>query len=183
MLIAQQKKQENIAEYIIYMYQIEDLIRAHQFDIDSIIENVVRPQLPDESFLNQYRKWYQALIDDMRTSRIQKKGHLQELNEIMIELSYLHNTLINMTKDAKYIGVFESASPFIDEFKEKSDLKEKNQLEVAFHALYMKLLLRLQKKEITSETEEAFDSMRVMIAYLARAYHKMKSGDLDFLQN
>jgi len=183
MLIAQQKKQENIAEYIIYMYQIEDLIRAHHFEIDSIIENVVRPQLPDESFLNQYQKWYKGIIDDMKTSRIQKKGHLQELNEIMIELSYLHNTLINMTKDAKYVGVFEHASPFIDEFKEKSDLKEKNHLEVAFHALYMKLLLRLQKKEITSATEEAFDSMRVMIAYLARAYHKMKSGDLDFLKN
>ncbi len=183
MLIARQKKQENIAEYIIYMYQIEDLIRAHKFDLDSIMENVVKPQLPDDSFVNQYRNWYQELIESMQTSRIQKKGHLPELNEIMIEISYLHNTLINMTKDEKYIGVFERATPYIDEFKEKSDLKDKNQLEVAFHALYMKLLLRLQKKEISSETEEAFDSMRVMIAYLARAYHKMKSGDLDFLQN
>ena len=183
MLIARQKKQENIAEYIIYMYQIEDLIRAQNFDLDNIMENVVKPQLPDDSFVNQYRSWYQDLIDGMKTSRIQKKGHLPELNDIMIEMSYLHNTLINMTKDEKYIGVFERATPYIDDFKEKSDLKDKNQLEVAFHALYMKLLLRLQKKEISSETEEAFDAMRVMIAYLARAYHKMKSGDLDFLKN
>jgi hypothetical protein len=47
----------------------------------------------------------------------------------------------------------------------------------------MKLLLKLQKKEISPETEEAFDAMRVMLAYLSRGYHKMKSGDLDFLQN
>jgi hypothetical protein len=47
----------------------------------------------------------------------------------------------------------------------------------------MKLLLRLQKKEISAETEEAFDSMRIMLAYLSRGYHKMKSGDLDFLKN
>jgi hypothetical protein len=47
----------------------------------------------------------------------------------------------------------------------------------------MKLLLKLQKKEISAETEEAFDSMRVMLAYLARTYHQMKSGELNFFNN
>ena len=28
MIIARQKKQENIAEYLLYMWQIEDIIRA-----------------------------------------------------------------------------------------------------------------------------------------------------------
>ena len=41
MLVAQQKLKENIAEYILYMYQIEDVIRAYQFDLDSILENYV----------------------------------------------------------------------------------------------------------------------------------------------
>jgi len=52
-----------------------------------------------------------------------------------------------------------------------------------FGAMYMKLLLRLQKKEISAETEEAFDAMRIQLAYLSQAYHKMKRGDLDFLKN
>ena len=56
MLIAQQKLKENIAEYILYMYQIEDVIRAYQFDLDSILENYVKPQLPDNSFLSSYTK-------------------------------------------------------------------------------------------------------------------------------
>ena len=88
-----------------------------------------------------------------------------------------------MTKDEKYIGLFEVATKYIDELKSKSDLREKNQVEIAFHGMYMKLLLKLQKKEISPETEEAFDSMRIMLAYLSRGYRKMKSGDLDFLQN
>ena len=71
----------------------------------------------------------------------------------------------------------------INDFKQKSNLKDKNDIEIAFHAMYMKLLLRLQKKEISAETEDAFDSMRIMLAYLSRGYHKMKSGDLDFLKN
>ncbi len=183
MLVAQQKQQENIAEYILYMYQIEDVIRAYRFDIEEILEHYVRPQLPDESFMSQYRKWYEGLIKEMKSSKIEKLGHLPSLNEVMIELSYLHTTLLTATKDPKYIGIFDVSSINIADFKEKSNLKDKNDVEIAFHAMYMKLLLRLQKKEISAETEEAFDSMRIMLAYLSRGYHKMKAGDLDFLKN
>ena len=37
MLIARQKLNENIAEYVLYMFQIEDLIRAYDFDLEGII--------------------------------------------------------------------------------------------------------------------------------------------------
>lgn len=183
MLIARQKLNENIAEYVLYMYQIEDLIRAYQFDLDAIIENYVRPQLPDNSFIEQYKEWYRDLIAQMRSQRIEKQGHLHDLRDILVEMSYLHNTLLNMANDQKYRSVFEAATPYIEEFKERSNLKDKNHIEIIFHALYMKLLLKIQKKEISAETEEAFDAMRVMIAYLARTYHQMKSGNLNFLNN
>ena len=55
-------------------------------------------------------------------------------------------------------------------------------VDVCFHALYMKLLMRLQKQEISAETEHAFDSMRILVAYLAKAYHNMKAGDMDMFQ-
>ncbi|MDG1428488.1 MAG: DUF4924 family protein [Crocinitomicaceae bacterium] len=183
MLVAQQKQKENIAEYIIYMYQIEDIIRAYNFDVEAVLDNYVRPQLPDASFIEQYRTWYSSLIAEMRSAKIEKTGHLPSLQEIMIELSYLHNTMVNLTKDVHYVPVYESAVPYIEEFQEKSDQKDKNHTEAAFQAIYMKLLLRLQKKEISAATEEAFDAMRVMIAYLSQSYKKMKEGDLDFLSN
>lgn len=183
MLVAKQKERENIAEYILYMYQVEDVIRAYRFDIEEILEQYVRPQLPDESFMGQYREWYQKIINEMKSNKLEKVGHLPSLNEVLIELSYLHTTLLTATKDPKYLGIFEVASKNINEFKDKSNLKDKNDVEIAFHAMYMKLLLRLQKKEISAETEEAFDSMRIMLAYLGQGYHKMKAGDLDFLKN
>lgn len=181
MLIAQQKLQENIAEYILYMYQIEDVIRAYNLDIEAILENYVRPQLPDESFLSQYRTWYQGLINEMKAQKIEKVGHVASLNEVMVELSYLHTTMLSV--DKKYQGVVEAAKNFIEEFKAKSNLKDKNDVELALHAMYMKLLLRLQKKEISAESEEAFDAMRMMLAYLSRSYHRMKAGDMDFMNN
>ena len=36
MYISQQLKKQNIAEYLLYMWQIEDLIRANRFDMESI---------------------------------------------------------------------------------------------------------------------------------------------------
>jgi phosphoglycerate-specific signal transduction histidine kinase len=183
MLIARQKQNENIAEYVLYMYQIEDLIRAYDFQLDAIIDNYVRPQLPDNSFIEQYRDWYRDLISQMKSQRIEKQGHLHNTQDVLVELSYLHNTLINLTNDHKYKTLVETATPFIDEFKDRSNLKDKNHIEILFHALYMKLLMRLQGKDISAETEEAFDSMRILLAYLARAYGQMKSGSMDFLNN
>ncbi len=182
MQVAEQKLNENIAEYILYMYQIEDVIRAYQLNLDAIITNYVQPQLPDTSFINQYREWYASLIEQMKLQKIEKAGHLLSTQDVLVELSYLHNTMISM-ENPKYSGVFSHAAKYIEEFQAKSNLKEKNHIEVAFHAMYMKLLLKLQKKEISAETEEAFDSMRIMLAYLSKAYHKMKAGDVEFLKS
>lgn len=183
MLVAQQKLEENIAEYILYMYQIEDVIRAYNLDVDTIINQYVLPQLPDETFIPQYTQWYKGLIQDMKEQNKQKSGHLLDLNEILVELSFLHNTLLGQVNDIKYTKLVEAAQPFMEEFKQKSNLKDKNDVELLFGAMYMKLLLRLQKKDISPETEEAFDSMRIMLAFLSQAYHKMKRGELDFLSN
>lgn len=183
MLIAQQKKKENIAEYMLYMYQVEDVIRSFRFDLDRLMKEFVEPQLPDKAFLEQYRQWYAGLISEMQSERIVEAGHLMQLQEILIELSYLHNSLLNVVNDEKYHLLMTAANEHIESFKEHSNLKDKNVVEICFHALYMKLLLRLQKKEISQETEESFDAMRILLAYLSRAYHQMKSGDGQYWNN
>lgn len=183
MLIANQKFKENIAEYILYMYQTEDVIRSFRFDLDLIMETYVRPQLPDHSFLAQYRQWYGDLIQMMKNQKIEEKGHVYQIQEVMIELSYLHNTLLNLANDDKYKTLYDTALEHIESFREKSNLKEKNHIETMFHALYMKLLLKIQKKEISAETEESFDAMRICIAYLSKCYHDMKNGKLNFFNN
>ena len=183
MLIAKKKKQENIAEYILYLFQIEDVVRSFKFDLDDIIEVFVSPNLPDTSFKGQYRKWYQEIISEMKSANLQKKGHLDRVMEVFRELAFLHNTLLTMEKESKYKSLCETASSFIPEFRAKSGMKNNHDVEVIIHAMYMKLQLRIRGKEITAETEEAFDAMRIQVAFLAREYHKMKSGDYNFIQN
>lgn len=101
MFIAQEKLQSNIAEYVIYMYQVEDMIRAYRFDIDKIRENIIRPQVKSEAFENEAVKWYEELITEMKSRGLEKKGHLHRLGEVITELIYLHNTLKDVVEDKK----------------------------------------------------------------------------------
>lgn len=183
MLFAQQKQAENIAEYILYMYQIEDVIRSFNFDVDQIMEKFVSQQKVNPAYHNQYRQWYTELIRQMKADGVEITGHISLIQETMVELSYLHNTLLNLFNDIRYKELYETALPHLDAFVEKSNLKNKNQVELSFHALYMKLLLRLQKREISTESEEAFDSIRILVAYLSKAYGKMQAGELDEYKN
>jgi hypothetical protein len=180
---AARKKEENIVEYILYMYQLEDVIRAFNLSLDDLLEHYVLPQLAEDADIEATKKWYSELIQQMKREGISQSGHFSELKDIVMELSYLHNTLINLSKEDQYRKAYHSASGFIDEFKDKTNLKDRNNIEIALHALYMKLLMRLKKTPISPETEEAFEAMRVILALLANAYRRMKMGDLNFLNN
>ena len=44
MYIAQSKRKENIAEYILYLWQLEDLLRALQFSPEAVYSQLVQKQ-------------------------------------------------------------------------------------------------------------------------------------------
>ena len=95
MFTATQRKKENIAEYLLYMWQIEDLIRANDLDMDKIEKNIIEQYtgLTDEQRRDLY-EWYESLIDMMRREGVEKKGHLQINRNTLTELSDLHSRLM-----------------------------------------------------------------------------------------
>ena len=73
MIIAKQKRKENIAEYLLYMWQVEDLIRANQLDIESIRRTVVERYGQPEEVKEEIARWYEELIEMMRSEGVQEK--------------------------------------------------------------------------------------------------------------
>lgn len=183
MLIALQKKKENIAEYLIYMWQIEDLLRACNLD-DNIIEKqlVSRFQqvdgITDETY-SQIRQWYQDLTQMMLSEGKREGGHLQINENILIDLTDLHLRLLKNGQDAIYTSCFYSTLPIIVELRSKEGDDKKGELETCFTALYGILMLRLQGKEISSETDLAIKQISKFIALLAEKYRMYKSGELQ----
>ena len=49
MFTAQKTRKENIAEYILYLWQLEDLLRALQFSPEAIYSQLVQPSGLSES--------------------------------------------------------------------------------------------------------------------------------------
>lgn len=177
MKTAQQLKEKNIAEYLIYMWQVEDLIRANGCELDNVRENIIS-RYPEEE-RPELEEWYGNLIEMMRAEGVKEKGHLQINRNVIINLTELHGELLASPKYPYYSAAYFKALPFIVELRQKSGKKEEPELETCFEALYGVLLLRLQKKEITPGTAKAIEAISNFISLLANYYEKEKRGELE----
>ncbi|MEY3399130.1 MAG: hypothetical protein RL220_1724 [Bacteroidota bacterium] len=182
MTIAEQKLQQNIAEYVLFVWQMEDLVRAVYFDAQSL-EDFIRSYTPDDTTYEAEMRWFSGLIEKMKSERVEKKGHINEVHEILFELFYLHNTLLNIIKEKTYLDLYREAKPNIEAYLEKSGEKSVNDVEACFVGLYGLMLLRLRKEPVSAETEAAMRTFSNMLARLAHHYKVMKKGELNFALN
>ena len=179
MITASQKKKENIAEYLLYMWQIEDLIRANKLDIDKIQETIIDKytNLTDAQ-KKEMRDWYESLIDMMRRENVAEKGHLQLNKNVIIALEDLHRQLLADQKFATYSAQFYHTLPLIVELRAKAGDNKAGEIETCFNALYGMLMLRLQGKEISEETLSAIQQISKFLAVLAVYYKKDYNNEL-----
>lgn len=171
MFIASQKRKENIAEYLLYMWQIEDLIRANGLDLDKIQKNIIDryPVSPEQQ--RQMAGWYESLIDMMRREEVADKGHLQMNRNIIAQLADLNDRVLKDPRFSDYSREFYKTLPYIVELRAKSGENRAGEIETCFNALYGVLLLRLQHKEISPRTLEAVDQIGRFIAMLAKYFY------------
>ena len=171
MFIASEKRKENIAEYLLYMWQIEDMIRANDLNIDRIRANVIdRYDLSDEQ-KRQMTEWYESLIDMMRREEVTKTGHLRINRNMLADIVRLHQALLADPRFADYTAEFYRTLPYIVELRSKAGDAPDGEIETCFNALYGMLMLRLQGKEVTPETQNAIKQISKFIALLSRNYH------------
>lgn len=171
MIIASKKRKENIAEYILYMWQIEDLIRANGLDIDGIKANVIDSFQLDEAQKVEMTQWYESLIDMMRREGVTEKGHLQINKNMLNQLVRLHQALLNDPEFPEYSAEFYRTLPFIVELRSKAGDAKVGEIETCFTALYGMLMMRLQKKEMSQETLDALKQISRFITMLSRDFH------------
>ena len=171
MYIASQKHKENIAEYLLYMWQIEDVIRANGLDIDKIKTNVIDRFQLDDAQKKEMTEWYESLIDMMRRENVEKNGHLQLNKNVIIQLTDLHLALLKDPRFPEYTAEFYKALPFIVELRAKAGENPAGEIETCFNALYGMLMLRLQSKEISQDTQNAITQISRFISLLTKDYH------------
>ena len=178
MIIAKKLKEQNIAEYLIYMWQVEDLIRANGCDIDRLREQVIDRYPEDQR--PALEEWYANLCDMMRAEGVVEKGHLQINRNVIQNLTELHGALLASTKYPFYNAAYFKALPFIVELRNRGANKEEHEVETCLNALYGVMMLRLQKKTISPNTEHAVKEISTLVGMLSDYYKKDKDCPLEF---
>lgn len=179
MITASEKKRENIAEYLLYMWQIEDIIRAYGLDLDRIKDGIIDKYsgITDEK-RKEMLEWYESLIDMMRREDVAAKGHLQINKNVIIALDDLHRRLLADPKYADYAAEYYKTLPLIVEIRAKAGEEKADEIESLFNALYGVLMLRLQGKEISPETAQAVKQISRFLALLSSYYKKDYNNEL-----
>lgn len=177
MFIAKQKRKENIAEYILYLWQLEDLFRALAFNEGSIKAALVEPVTATDEQKQQAYYWYIGIAGLLKDEGKVEAGHTNHSIHLINDLNDIHLYLLNKKKDEAYQRLYYAAKPDIELFKEKMKNERVSDVEAAFHALYSRTLLGLKRESISDETQQAFSRIAQMVAYLSAKFHRFESGE------
>lgn len=188
MFIAKQLKESSICEYLLYMWQVEDTIRAMDCNIDRIREEYIPGFHLSEAQQKEEETWFEDLIRMMLEEGKRESGHLQINRGTLSLLVDLHQQLLRSPKHPFYSAAYYKALPFIVELRARNraaelssqtEGEETGELETCLNCLYGVMLLRLQKKEVSEETQKAVTVLSRLLNMLSDAYKKEKAGELE----
>ncbi|ERK01172.1 DUF4924 family protein [Segatella salivae] len=180
MFIAKELRTKSIAEYLLYMWQIEDIIRAMGCSLPLIRKAYISKftDYTDEQKEDEI-DWFGNLVRMMNEEGKRDQGHLN-INDIIVrDLVDLHQRLLQSNRFPIYNAEYYKVLPFIVELRGKGD-KNISEIETCLDALYGIMMLRMQKKEISPETEHAIKEISTFIGMLSDYCLKNETEGLDF---
>ena len=149
-------KKDNIAEYILYLWQLEDYLRA----FPEAAEN--NDELAD-------------ILRMMHSDDVMDGGHIQLAQIALKELEMLSDDIL--TQEATYRAAMIRITPALNMLKARTDRPTMSNIEACLVLLYQIMMLRLQKREISAETQEVQQQATSILQYLSKTYYKQ--GELD----
>lgn len=170
--ISSQLRQENVCEYVLFLWQQEDLLRAFGMDVAKLAQALSADE--------ETRTWYENLATMMAEEGVAEKGHPQVHQNVLLWLTELHTRLLASSKFPFYAAAYYKALPFIVELRSRSHGEQKNEVENCLEAMYGLLMLRLKGKQPTIETQTAIDAISKLLAMLAAYYKQDQEGTLEY---
>jgi hypothetical protein len=183
--IARQKRDENIAEYVLYIWQLEDLLRALKFDPRAVFEALVAPRDAADEWKLSALEWYMEIADLLTKEGKTESGHLDHTLHLIGEMNDLHLMLCEQPAGRKYRELFARLAPSLPSLREKSGRDDVSDIELSFRALYAAMLYRMKGAEAAGSgdknavAEDVLELVSPVIALLAEMYHKVERGEID----
>lgn len=180
MFISQQLRKQNIAEYVLYMWQVEDIIRAYGCNLSRLKKEYISRFDYNADDIEDLTDWYANLIRMLTQEGCREHGHLQ-INKIVVQqLDELHARLTDSAKFPFYRAEYYKVLPFIVELRRRGNDPSSSEIETCLNALYGVMMLRLQHREISPDTQHAVKEISTLLGMLSDYYIKDKQEGLEF---
>ncbi|MBO5717715.1 MAG: DUF4924 family protein [Alistipes sp.] len=186
MLIALQKRKENIAEYILYLWQVEDLLRALQFSPEAIYTTLVaKTEGLDEQQKENVFNWYMQIVELLQKEGKESKGHIEHTLHLIADMHNLHLQLMKLPVGEHYRMTYralEAELPRLRMVLGDSDMRDISDTELCFRALYATLLYRIKGggESVISDTLAVISPA---IGELAAMYGKVERGEINLFDD
>lgn len=183
MYTAQSLRKENIAEYILYLWQLEDLLRALQFSPEAIYAKLVQPRELSADQSQEVFLWYMELVNLLREEGKESSGHLDHTLHLIRDLNDLHFRLLELPVGENYRKLYAAVAPEIPALKSKLKDPDISDVELFFRALYSVVLLRIKgEKQQDGYIDDVLKLISPVVAELATLYRQIERGEADLFK-
>jgi hypothetical protein len=179
--IAQSRRKENIAEYILYLWQLEDLLRALQFSPEAIYSQFVAPRNLPEEQQNIMLLWYMDIANLLREEEKESSGHLNHTLHLIADMHNLHLQLMQLPIGAHYRTTVARLEPHLPILRIALG-KNISDTELCFRALYAAMLYRI-KGGGDSAINDTLEYISPVIGALTAMYHKVERGEINLFED
>ncbi|MCC8088329.1 MAG: DUF4924 family protein [Rikenellaceae bacterium] len=184
MLIARQKRKENIAEYIIYLWQLEDILRALKFSPEAVYSQLVeKQQISDQEKMDVFF-WYQDMINLLRSEGKEEHGHLDHTLHLVKDLNELHESLLKVPAGEEYRRIFAPLAAELPQIRSRMDKIDMSDIELCLRALYAVILYRIKgDEEHKTFVDDTLALISPVIAQLSKIHKEIEEGKFDLYKN
>lgn len=180
MYTALSKRRENIAEYILYLWQLEDLIRALQFSPEAVYSQLVKPRGLEPEEEHQMLVWYMDIAELLRSEGKEEAGHMEHTLHLVADLQRLHDQLLELPVGGNYRALYTRLAPELPGLRGITGKEDISDIELCFRALYGAILYRIKGGEEAEKVSmDVVELVSPVIAELAAAYRRIESGETD----
>jgi hypothetical protein len=180
MFIASELRKKNIAEYILYMWQVEDLLRACSFDQEIIWTRLVSRYEIDQDQKKVLIDWYLNLAMMMEKEYVREQGHLNVITNLVNDLNEFHLKMIESRKDPRYFEMNVQNSPVLSDLIDQSNISKVNDVYACLLFLYGCLMLKIKGTEISDSTRKSIQDISQQMGHLSARYIQFENDQFEF---
>ncbi|MFI3304967.1 MAG: DUF4924 family protein [Rikenellaceae bacterium] len=184
--IARELRRTNIAEYILYLWQLEDLFRGVQFSPEAIYSKFVAPRTdlaPDAQMA--LHRWYVELCDLLESEGKRSTGHSEHTLHLIADLADMHQRLLKLPIGARYRALWVALEEALPDLRSVAGdaAKDLSDIELCFRALYGAMLYKIKGDVGRGAVEDTLAYVSPVIAELAKKYGEVERGETDLFAN